>query len=118
MDEPRLPLGAGIFLLIVGILVDGLQLLLNLIFIGIIINPLISGFTWLIFWMTLTHNDLPMMGGRRAASGWLVTIAELLPGADGFVPGWSVYALYIMFSGLLSDLVGSAVGSITGIMRR
>ena len=112
MSEGQLPLGAGGFLICVGILADGMKFFLDLLFgIGLILDPfLISPLTWLIFWITLRHYDIPMMSGKRGAAGWANLIIAEIPGIDA-IPDWTIYAFYLTFSDRTSNFL-------QGIMHR
>ncbi len=106
--EGTLSVGGGIFLLFVGIIIDLLQFGCSLILIGFIVNPFIlTPLAWFIFWLVLHHYDIPMLSGKRAFAGWLAVLAELIPEADGFVPGWTVYAIYLMVAPKVSSFVQS-----------
>ncbi|MDP2648763.1 MAG: hypothetical protein U1D26_02670 [Patescibacteria group bacterium] len=118
-EEQSLPVAAGGFLIVVGVLVDGLQLVLAVLYVGIVLNPVISVITWGIFWMTLTHNDIPMMGGKRSFASWLTLISEIIPGVDGLVPGWTAYAIYLTFWDRAAGVITSAIeGTTRGIIGR
>lgn len=104
MNEKQLPVGAGVFLIIVGLVADGTKALLDFLFgIGFILDPcLISPVTWIIFWITLSHNGIPMMSGKRGTSGWInLAIAEV-PGVDA-LPDWTFYAFYLLVSSRVSE---------------
>ncbi len=97
MSDGQLSIGAGLFLLFIGLIIDGLQFALNWIYIGIIVNPvLLTPLAWLIFAIVLDHNNMSMFSGKRAWAGWLTLGAEFFPGLDGFIPGWTVYAVFLM----------------------
>jgi hypothetical protein len=92
----KLPLGSGAFLMMIGGLADGTKLVLTFLFgIGFILNPLIiSPITWLIFWITLSHYDIPMMSGKGGTAGWINIFIAEVPGVDA-VPDWTTYAIYL-----------------------
>jgi hypothetical protein len=94
--EQKLSLGAGGFLIVVGLLADATKILLDILFgVGIILDPLlITPVTALIFGITLSHNGIPMFSGKRSWAGWTNLIVSLIPVLD-FLPDWTVYAIYL-----------------------
>jgi hypothetical protein len=96
MREEKLPLSAGIFLIIVGLLADGAKILLDALFgIGMILDPfLVTPITALIFGITLSHNGISMFSGKRSWAGWTNLIFSFIPILD-FLPDWTVYAIYL-----------------------
>jgi hypothetical protein len=97
-DEPKLPLIAGGFLIVVGIIADVAKVGLDALFgIGFILDPLIiTPITGLIFWITLNHNNISMFSGKNSWSGWANLVYSFIPGLD-FLPDWTVYAVYLTF---------------------
>lgn len=106
-DASQLPVGAGIFLLFVGLVTDGLQLLAEFLLIGLILDPVFSVVTTMIFWIVLNHNNISMFSGTRAWAAWVNEIIEIAPVADGFAPGWTAYALYLTAAGPVGSFVRS-----------
>jgi|ERR1700733_3327412 hypothetical protein len=97
-DEGRLPVAAGIFLIVVGIIADVSKVGLDALFgIGFILDPLlITPIAWFLFLITLNHNNIPMFTGKRGWVGWANLVYSFLPGLD-FLPDWTVYAVYLTF---------------------
>lgn len=103
--EKRLPTTAGVFLLFVAVIADAAKFLLDLLFgIGFILDPcFISPVTWMIFWITLNHNGIPMMSGKRGAAGWINLIVAEVPGLDA-LPDWTAYTIYLIASNRVADV--------------
>lgn len=97
-DQRHVPISAGIFLVIVGLIADSVQFFLTLIAIGFLLSPIVSAFTAMVFGITLAHNGRSMFSGKRSWAGWLALFSEIIPGIDGLLPGWTGYALYLTFS--------------------
>jgi hypothetical protein len=97
-DEGKLSVEAAIFLIIVGIIADVTKVGLDVVFgIGFILDPfLITPIAGFIFWLTLYHNNISMLGGKRWWVGWTNLVYSFLPGLD-FLPDWTVYAVYLTF---------------------
>lgn len=94
--EKKLPLSAGVFLIIVGLLADGIKVLLDFAFgIGIILDPfVVTPITALIFGITLDHNGISMLSGKRSWAGWTNLIFSFIPVWD-MLPDWTIYAIYL-----------------------
>ena len=92
--EKRLPATARGFLTVVGVMADVTKIALEFsLGIGIILDPVfISPMTWMIFWITLTHNGVPMFSGRRGWMGWTTVAVGVTPVVDA-LPNWTTYAL-------------------------
>lgn len=112
MDEQEkiLPMGAGVFLMIVGGFTDLLQAGLDLVLIGLVLGPVISFIVGIIFAVTLNHWDIPMLRGKWATSGWIALITEFIPGFD-IVPGWFLYAAYLTFYPRAVKRIRSIIGA-------
>jgi hypothetical protein len=95
-DERRLGPGAIALLFTIAACVDGLQFLADLVLIGILLEPFLSFIANGGIWLVLQHHNIKMFGRRRTVGTILTLISEYLPGADGFIPGWIAYVIYIV----------------------
>lgn len=92
----------------VGAIIDVAGLLLDFIYIGFILNPLLlTPLACLIFWIVLHHNGVSMLGGKRAWAGWVALLVEFAPGLGALLPGWFAYALFLTAAPRVSALVRS-----------
>ena len=48
----------------------------------------------MIFWITLSHNNIPMFSGDRGWIGWVNLVVAETPGVDA-LPDWTIYALSV-----------------------
>lgn len=96
MEEQK-PIGVGLAfaLIALALIVDGLQILLTLLFIGFLINPLIDILVGIAFTLMLgTHG-----GGlvrRRAIAMIMTAVGEFIPGINA-LPLWTAFAIYTIF---------------------
>ena len=96
-DEP-LPIGACLLLIFLGIIFDGLKIILDAVFIGVIVDPLfVTPMAAISFGLVLSHYNKPMFSGKRAAASWINIIVSIIPILD-MLPDWTAYALYLTFA--------------------
>ena len=104
--EP-LPVGACILLIFLGVLFDGLKVILDAVFIGVVADPFfVTPLAAISFAIILAHYDRPMFSGKRAAAGWINLFVSMVPILD-MLPDWTAYALYLTFSDRAINAVSS-----------
>ena len=85
--------GSAFFMIAVALLIDGLQILLDLVLIGFLLDPLLDILATIIFAIWFSHHGQSVMSAKRAG-GFLVTVvAELVPGFDA-IPMWTFFVAY------------------------
>ncbi|MCE9541772.1 hypothetical protein K8R03_04435 [Candidatus Kaiserbacteria bacterium] len=86
---------ANAFLLIAfGVILDGVQFFSEFLFIGFILDPIISIMATIIYVVWLSHYNVWMFSGKRGWAGWSSLLVGMVPGIDGIAPEWTFFSTY------------------------
>lgn len=77
----------------VALVIDGIQLILDLLIIGLLIAPFINAATALIFGIWFSHYGVRFLSGRRAWASWSAMLVEFVPGLNA-IPTWTAFTIY------------------------
>jgi len=94
----RISGGTAILMILFGFTIDAVQLFLNLILIGIVLNYIIGLYTWLTFFIWLHWKGISMWEARvgmRILMGLLVAVGLEMFTA-GAAPAWGLWAIFIV----------------------
>lgn len=108
--EEREPISSALAfsLIAVGIIVDLVQLLLTLLFVGAALNPIIDLMAMGVFWLMLYHHGQKVLS-RRAFSFVGSAIVELIPVIDA-IPVWTIFAIYTVMKDHLEHMQANMEG--------
>ncbi|MBX4210600.1 hypothetical protein KW783_01360 [Candidatus Parcubacteria bacterium] len=115
--ETPIPKTTGYFMIAVALSIDGVQFLLTFIpIVGWIINMILSGMAWLIFYMWFKSRGISFGSPKRALSlngGFLL---ELIPIFDA-LPGWTATVMILVFSTRVKEVTRPAPTNTRGQSR-
>lgn len=86
---------AGVLMVIIALLIDGLQAFLSLIVIGIVVNLIIDVFVWLVFYIWLKSLGISMSEAKGLRTLFFLGLAfgfEFVPLLN-VLPGWTAFAI-------------------------
>lgn len=90
----------GVFMIGVALTIDGVQVLLDMVFIGLILDSFISIFAWMLFWFWFRLNDVSFLRGKAALLRLVAIsgagIIEIIPLVND-IPSWT-FAVAIMLA--------------------
>lgn len=93
-----------VFLVSMSLLIDIVQALLNLFFVGIIINRIITPFAWLLFltWFYFLGIKFTKGGGKNMGTSLISMVIEMIPYLD-LLPGWTVATILLIAASRRED---------------
>ena len=114
-SENDMPFLVFVFLLIAGLIIDGVQALLDFLIIGLILNPLISLLSTMLFSIIFL-----MLGVRfttsRSFSLITTTVLEALP--SGVFPMWTGFVFYSYAGNKIENAVKKGLRKLMGTSGR
>lgn len=98
----RIPNSTGAIMLTFALFIDILQALLEFMIIGLILNPLITIITWLIFWLWFNIRGVNFSKStKRVLSTAFTALVEMTP--LSFLPTWSFNTFYLIYTARQED---------------
>lgn len=107
--QPRIPTGAAFVLISCAVFVDLIQILLTVLFIGVILNTFISILVAPIFFIFLKHYGVDFSFSRAGGRFLAGLGAEVLPLSDWFF-GWTAVIASIIVMDRGSTLLQGIMG--------
>ncbi len=93
--KSRINMVNAIFLILVALIIDGVQIFLDFIIIGLVVNYIIDIYAWLIFFVWLKLLGISMFNAKGTRTMIFLGVAlgiELIPFINA-LPGWTVFAV-------------------------
>lgn len=102
-QQKRIGSGGAILLLFVAAIIDLIQILSDLLVIGLILDPIISIMATIVFGVWLSHYNIWIFSGKRGWAGWTTLFVEITPLLDA-IPGWIAFTSYIILTNKIDTL--------------
>src|SRR4051812_10894664 len=91
MNTSRISIPSGIIAISVAVVIDFLQLFLDVVIIGLILDSIITVFAGIGFGTWFSVKDVSVMSNDRALKFLGTLLVEFLPAVDGVVPAWTIF---------------------------